>query len=174
MHPDDTGPEEGLGIEDRSVDVGLGGHVDHGVRAGDERFHDVRVGDVALDEREPPGLAGVRFDRGEVGAIAGVGQLVEDRDARAVVASEDPAHELAADEPRAAGDQEVGIRPDAILRGCRALAHFASFGCAGGAGRRPAWSSASAISAARSRLVTVPASAQWPSYTSVNRPPSGM
>ena len=163
MHPDDARAKEGLRVEDRPVHVRLGGHVDHGVRAGDQRLDDVRIGDVAVDERESPGLAGVRLDRGEVGAIAGVGQLVEDGDARPVAPAEDPAHELAADEPGAAGDQEVGVGADAILGGGRAVGHFASFGCAGGPGSRPAWSSASAISAARSRLATVPASAQWPS-----------
>ena len=48
----DVGPQEGLRIEDRAVDVRLGGEVDDGVGLGDERRHDGRVGDVAGDEPE--------------------------------------------------------------------------------------------------------------------------
>jgi len=65
----------------------------------------------------------------------------------------------------AAGVQEMG-------RGRESVGH--SRGRSTGAARRPAWSSACAISAAPTRLGTVPASAHWPSYTGANRPPPGM
>ena len=68
----------------RPVDVRLGGEVDDGVGVGDERPDDLRVGDVALDEAEPGGLLRVGLDGGEVRLVAGVGQLVEDRDPGAV------------------------------------------------------------------------------------------
>ena len=47
---DDAGAQERLGVEDRAVDVRLGGEVDDRVGVGDERPDDLRVGDVALDE----------------------------------------------------------------------------------------------------------------------------
>jgi hypothetical protein len=49
---DDAGPDERLRVEDRAVDVRLGGEVHDGVGVGDERADDVAVGDVALDEAE--------------------------------------------------------------------------------------------------------------------------
>ena len=109
MDADDAGPKERLRVEDRAVDVGLGGDVDDGVGAVDERPDDVRVRDVALDEREAGGLLGIALDGREVRAVAGVGELVEHGHARPVVAAEDLADELAADEAGAAGDQEVGV-----------------------------------------------------------------
>ena len=77
---DDPGRQERLGIEDRAVDVRLGGEVDDRVGAVDQRPDDGRVGDVAADEAEPGGLLRVVTDRAEVGLVAGVGQLVEDGD----------------------------------------------------------------------------------------------
>ncbi len=104
---------------------------------------------------KPGGLLRVGFDGGEVGAVAGVGQLVEDGDLRAVAAGEPVADEARADEAGPAGDQEPG---EARRPG---LGH--DVGLAGGPGRRPARDSCSASSAARMSEVTVPASVQRPS-----------
>ena len=82
------GAQERLGIQDGAVDVRLGREVDDRVGLGDERPDDVRVGDVALDEAEAGGLLRIGPDRGEVGLVAGVGQLVEDRDVGAVAAGQ--------------------------------------------------------------------------------------
>jgi hypothetical protein len=52
-HPHDVGAGERLGIEQRAVDVGLGGEVHHGVALRHERVDRGAVGNVALDEAEP-------------------------------------------------------------------------------------------------------------------------
>ena len=66
------------------IDVRLGREVDDRVRLGDERPDDRRVGDIAAHEPEPAGLLRVVAYRGEVGLVACVRQLVEDRDPRSV------------------------------------------------------------------------------------------
>ena len=69
MDADDAGPQERLGIEDRAVDVRLGGEVDDRVGLGHQRPDDGRVGDVAADEAQPGGLARVVQDRLQVGPL---------------------------------------------------------------------------------------------------------
>ena len=156
MDADDSGPKECLRIEDRAIDVALGGDVEDGVRLRGQRTDRVGIGDVALDEGEPGRLLGVRLDGREVRPVARIGELVEDRDSGAVATGQDAPDELAADEPGAARDQQVGAR-------CDPGHHFTSLGCADGAARRPARSSTSASSAARRSDGTVPASIQFPS-----------
>ena len=112
-----------------------------------------RVGDIALDEQEAVRAAGVVVQRLEVRPVAGVGQLVEDGDRGAVVTRQDLADVLAADEPGAARDEEPAVGG----RGRHPT------GLATGGVSRPASSSSFASAAARSRLGTVPASAQCPS-----------
>ena len=136
---------------------------------------DVRVGDVAADEAEPGGLLRVGPDGRQVGLVAGVGELVEDRDPRPVAPGEHVADEAAADEPGAAGDEEVraGLRPGRARasRGSSRVARrrldgrvvLALSGRCGGRLRRPSAASASAIWAARRSDGTVPASVQCPS-----------
>ena len=68
----------------------------------------VRVGDVAADEPEPGRLLRVGPDGRQVRLVAGVGELVEDRDPRAVAPGEHVAHEARADEAGAARDEQVG------------------------------------------------------------------
>ena len=70
-----------------------------------------RVGDVAAHEREARRHLGVVTDRGEVRLVAGVGQLVEDRDPRPVATAEHVPHVARADEPGAAGDEQAAERP---------------------------------------------------------------
>ncbi len=108
-----------------------------------------------VDEREAGRLLGVSLDRGEVRPVAGIGELVEHGHAGAVAAGEDLAHQLAADEPGATGDQEMRV-------GCELARHRPS-GWAGGGVSVPASASVSATTAARTSDATVPASAHWPS-----------
>jgi hypothetical protein len=49
-----VGLDERARIENRPIDVGLGGEVDDRVARGDERFDDAGIRDVALDEAEAP------------------------------------------------------------------------------------------------------------------------
>ena len=107
---DDPGRQERLRVEDRAVDVRFGGEVDDRVRRRDERPDDGRVGDVAAHEREPRGHLGVVADRREVRLVAGVGQLVEDRDPRPVAATQHVADVARADEPGATGDEQAAER----------------------------------------------------------------
>ena len=60
---------------DAAVDVAFGGEVDHGARPvpGEERVEQRPVEDVALDEA----VAGVAVERGQVLAVARVGEGVE-------------------------------------------------------------------------------------------------
>ena len=156
MDADDTGREERLRIEDRAIDVRFGGEVEDGVGVGDERRDDRRVGDVAADECVAGRHLGVVADGGEVRLVAGVGQLVEDRDPGPVPAGQHVADVARPDEPGAARDEQV-VEPS--FR--RSRPH--PTGRLTGGGRRPAASSSAASSAARSSEGTVPASVQWPS-----------
>ena len=152
---DHASRQERLGVEDRAVDVRLGGEVDDGVGVRHERLDHRRVGDVAAHERESRRHLRVVADRREVRLVAGVGQLVEDGDPRAVTAAEHVPHVARADEPGAAGDEQAPKR--------RRLGQAQPTGRLTGGGRRPAASSAAASSAARRSDGTVPASVQWPS-----------
>ena len=89
--------DEGVGLGDRAVDVGLGGEVDHGVDLGHRLGRRARVLDRAVHE--------LVLDVLEVLAPARVGELVEDDDLVAVVAHAH-AHEVRADEAGSAADQE--------------------------------------------------------------------
>ena len=80
VDPDDAGREERLRIEDGAIDVRFGGEVEDRVGIRDERRHDRRVGDVAAHEGEACRHLGVVADGGQVGLVAGIGQLVEDGD----------------------------------------------------------------------------------------------
>ena len=103
-------------------------------------------------------MLGVVADGRQVRLVAGIGQLVEDRDLGPVAPREHVADVARADEPGAAGDQQ-SLRVD---RGPRATRPSPGGRSTGGA-RRPAASSSRASSAARSSDGTVPASVQWPS-----------
>ncbi len=157
-------PKERRGVQDGAVDVGLRGEVDDRVGLRHERSRCRRVGDVAVHEREAPGLLGVGLHRREVRAVARVGELVEDRDPHAVAPGQDIANKAAADEAGAAGHED----PRGRAGGAHATGRW------GGAASSPASSAAAASSAARSSDVTVPASAQCPSKRRVNSPPAAM
>ena len=102
MDPDHPGPQERLRVEDAPIDVGFGCEVDDRVDGarrgtacdrGHERPDDDGIRDVALDEAQPGGLLRIGLDGREVGPVAGIGQLVEDRDPRSIAPAEDVANE---------------------------------------------------------------------------------
>ena len=139
------------------------------------------IRDIALDELEAASLLGVGLDGGEVGSVAGVGELVEDRDPGAVSPPEHVTDEGAPDETGTTGDKQASIGGEACLspvgealvpRG--AIRHRQPTGRSTGRPSRPASSSSRASSAARISDGTVPASVHWPSYTRWNSRPSGM
>lgn len=98
----DVGAQEGLGVGDGVVVVGLGGVVHDGVVARDQPVQKLGVADVAHDE-----LHAVGGKPGDVLGVAGVGQLVQDGDMDARVVVHDVVHKVAADEAAAARDDDV-------------------------------------------------------------------
>ena len=100
------------GLVDRAVDVRLGGEVDDRVAALDRRRDGVAVVDVALDE-----LDAVRRQALEVLAPPGVGELVEHAHRVVRVLGEPAAHEVRADEPGAAGDEQLHAAASTLALG---------------------------------------------------------
>ena len=98
----DVGAQEGLRVGDGVVVVGLGGVVHDRVVAGDDAVEQLGVADVAHHE-----LDAVGGQARDVLGVAGVGQLVEDRDVDLGVVVDHVVHEVAADEAAAAGDDDV-------------------------------------------------------------------
>lgn len=98
----DVGAQEGLGVGDGVVVVGLGGVVHDGVVARDDAVQELRVADVAHDE-----LHAVGGQARDVLGVAGVGQLVQDGDVHLGVVVDHVVHEVAADEAAAASDDDI-------------------------------------------------------------------
>ena len=98
----DVGAQEGLGVRDGVVVVGLRGVVHDGVVARDDAVQQRGVADVADDE-----LHAVGGQPRDVLGVAGVGQLVQDGDVDARVVVHHVVHEVAADEAAAARDDDV-------------------------------------------------------------------
>ena len=94
--------ELGGTLDDRLLDVALGGCVDDHVDAADELPHQPRVTDVAVDEREPR----MAHDVGEVLDVAGVRERVE-RDDLVVRVREQVPDQVRGDEPGATGDEHA-------------------------------------------------------------------
>lgn len=84
--------------------MGLGGEVDHDVRLGDQRVDGVSVGDVADDEGDA--LAQVR----QGSLVAGVGELVQDRDLGVWVTYEGLVDKVGTDEAGTSGDEDVHVQ----------------------------------------------------------------
>jgi hypothetical protein len=97
----DVGLDEGGRPVDRAVDVGLGGEVEdrRGPVLVDDLVDRGAVGDVGLHEME----ARVLGDVGQALEVPGVGQLVDDDDARPGARERQP-DEIRPDEARSAGD----------------------------------------------------------------------
>ena len=98
----DVGAQEGLRVGDGIVVVGLGGVVHDRVVARDDPVEELGVADVSHHE-----LDAVGGQARDVLGVAGVGQLVEDRDVDLGVVVDHVVHEVAADEAAAAGDDDV-------------------------------------------------------------------
>lgn len=98
----DVGAQEGLGVRDGVVVVGLRGVVHDGVVARDDAVQQRGVADVADDE-----LHAVGGQPRDVLGVAGVGQLVQDGDMYARVVVDHVVDEVAADEAAAARDDDV-------------------------------------------------------------------
>ncbi len=98
----DVGAQEGLGVRDGVVVVGLRGVVHDGVVARDEPVQQPGVADVAHDE-----LHAVGGQPRDVLGVAGVGQLVQDGHVHPGVVVHHVVHEVAADEAAAARDDDV-------------------------------------------------------------------
>ena len=118
-----VGSDELAGRRDRPVDVRLRREVDDDVRAPDQRRRDDGVADVAAHER----VARVVHHVAQRLDAARVGQLVERRDAPVAMRGERMAHEVAADEPGAAGHQNLGhdLVPWSVPRAGRGAARSA-------------------------------------------------
>ncbi len=111
----------------------LGGEVDHRLTAIERLLDGRAIGNVALDEA----VARVRRNRLEVGQVAGVGQLVEDRDfVLGVPHQQALADELRADEPGAASDQDAHQTATTLAAVSTALAG-ATLGVAAGSRLAP-------------------------------------
>ena len=115
-----VGPDKGLRVGDGVVVVALGGVVHDGVVAGHHPLQQPRVADVAHHELHPLG-----GQAGDVLGVAGVGELVEHGHVGLGAVLGDPAHEVAADEPAAAGDDDVS-GGEGLLHGCSS---FLGGGC---------------------------------------------
>lgn len=98
----DVGAQEGLGVGDGVIVVGLRGVVHDRVVARHQLIKQLRVADVAHDE-----LHAVGGQPGDVLGVAGVGQLVQDGDVDARVVVDHVVHEVAADEAAAARDDDI-------------------------------------------------------------------
>ena len=98
----DVGAQEGLGVRDGVVVVGLRGVVHDGVVARYQPVQQLGVADVAHDE-----LHAVGGQPRDVLGVAGVGQLVQDGDVHPGVVVDHVVHEVAADEAAAARDDDV-------------------------------------------------------------------
>ena len=97
----EVGLDEGGGVSQRVVVVGLGREVDDDVGLGHERVDDVGVGDVPDDQRDTVIQVGQRA------LVPGVGELVQDGDGGARVTHQGLVDEVGADEAGASGDEDV-------------------------------------------------------------------
>ena len=97
-----VGAEERLGVGDGVVVVALGGVVDDGVVARHELVQEPSVANVANHE-----LDSIPPQAGDVGRVAGVGELVQHGHVDIGVVVHHVVHEVAADEAAASGDDDV-------------------------------------------------------------------
>ncbi len=85
--------------------MALCGEMDHGVDGffRKQPVYEGCIGDVAMDEPVAVTMSGL--DVRQAGKVAGIGQGIEGDDPQVVVATEQMAHEVRADEPGPAGDE---------------------------------------------------------------------
>ena len=124
---DDIGLDELARLQNRAIDVRLRREMHHNLRRLDERGRDLGVGDVPANEP----VARIVDDVAERLHTTGVGQFVQRRDAPVGMRLERMAHEIAADEAGAAGDQNFdhhlspAVGPEASRSNIRG-GHFVS------------------------------------------------
>ncbi|SUA41109.1 Uncharacterised protein [Nocardia africana] len=80
--------------------MGFGREMHHGVGSGDQAVHQTGIGDIAVYELDPIG------DRRQRGAISGIGQCVEHRDADVGSIRHGLMDEVRADESGSAGYEQ--------------------------------------------------------------------
>ena len=99
----DVGGDELPRAVDRAVDVRFGGQMHDRLRLGvsEGPAQGLGIADIGLDEGE----AGLALQVGKGGQIAGVGELIDDRDVMS--ARDQEAGQIRPDEARAAGDQNT-------------------------------------------------------------------
>jgi hypothetical protein len=104
----DVRADEGLGVVDRAVDVGLGGEVHDDVDPvfGDGALDGVMIADVRVNKP----IARIVGDVGQVREVAGIRQLVEDDDDIVRVAAQHVMHEVGADETGAPRHHQSSTR----------------------------------------------------------------
>ena len=117
-----VGAGEGEGVLDGAVHMAFGGQVDDAVHVVFlHELHDaVEVADVRLDE----GVVRAVLDVLQVGQVAGVGQFVEVDDVIVRIFVHEQAHHVAADEPGAAGDDDVTLEFHVLLSFCGVSTSF--------------------------------------------------
>jgi len=98
-----VGDDEGERIEQASIDVRLGGEVDDRVDLAGQVVDHLAVGDVPADET----VAGGSLQLGQVGRVAGIGQLVQDDDLDLGPGPAEQLDEVASDEPGGSRDKQA-------------------------------------------------------------------
>jgi hypothetical protein len=93
--------------------VRLSGEVEDRVDLTREPVDEVMVADVAVDEA----VASRPFEFADVGRIAGVGELVENRELDVRACTPEPANEVRPNEPGATGHQQPAQTPVVHLIG---------------------------------------------------------
>ena len=100
--PADVGLDERKGVQERAVDMGLGGEVDDGVDLGGKRVDQLFLADVSVHEA----ITWPAFELDQVGQVPRVGELVEHSDLDLGPRPAEVADEVRADEACGSRDQD--------------------------------------------------------------------
>ena len=101
VRPERVGSQEGPRVDDRTIDVRLGGEVHQCLRARADRLaHRRRIADVALDKA----ISRIPFDLAQVLRIGGVRHRIEIDDLDVRTFAQHEPNEVRADEAQASGD----------------------------------------------------------------------
>lgn len=122
--PDDVGVDERVWAGDRSIDVTLGGEVEHGANLmlTQKTLAQSAIANVAVDEFKSRRITRA-FDAIEVGAIARISERVEYDNLARLPRGEALLNKVGADESRAAGDKN-GLVMVHVIRACRCSARW--------------------------------------------------
>ena len=115
--PDDVGVDERVWAGDRSIDVTLGGEVEHGANLmlTQKTLAQRAIANVAVDEFKSRRITRA-FDAIEVGAIARISERIEHDDVRVRVGRQLMANKIGADEAGAASHQNIGAAAAVAVR----------------------------------------------------------